>query len=67
MVERWFGEITQKRIRRGTFESVPALIEAIYQYIQNHNQNPKVFTWTASVERIMRKISISKEAFGTPH
>lgn len=67
MVERWFGEITQKRLRRGTFNSVPALIEAIHHYIQNHNQNPKVFVWTASVERIMKKISISKEALGTPH
>ncbi len=50
MVERWFREITDKRIRRGSFESVPVLIKAIKDYVENHNQNPKVFTWNASVK-----------------
>ena len=53
MVERWFREITDKRIRRGSFKNVPSLVTAIKQYIETHNQNPKVFTWTASVEQIM--------------
>ena len=57
MVERWFSEITSKRIRRGSFKNVKNLIMAIKQYIESHNQNPKVFVWTASVESIMRKIS----------
>lgn len=57
MVERWFGEITSKRIRRGSFKNVKELIMTINQYIESHNQNPKVFVWTASVESIMRKIS----------
>jgi len=57
MVERWFAEITSKRIRRGSFKNVKELIMAIKQYIESHNQNPKVFVWTASVENIMRKIS----------
>ena len=57
MVERWFSEITSKRIRRGSFKNVKELIMAIKQYIESHNQNPKVFVWTASVECIMRKIS----------
>ena len=48
MVERWFREITDKRIRRGTFKSVPDLIEAIKDYLENHNQNPRVFVWSAS-------------------
>src|SRR6266481_574906 len=43
MVERWFREITDRRIRRGSFQNVPDLIAAINQYIQTHNQNPKVF------------------------
>jgi len=67
MVERWFREITDKRLRRGTFESERALIQAIMNYIDNHNQNPKSFVWTASVEAIMRKISINKEALESPH
>ena len=57
MVERWFAEITSKRIRRGSFKNVKELIMVIKQYIESHNQNPKVFVWTASVESIMRKIS----------
>ena len=67
MVERWFREITDKRLRRGTFESERALINAINTYIANHNQNPKAFVWTASIESIMRKIEINKEALESPH
>lgn len=57
MVECWFSQITMKRIRRGSFKNVKELVKAIKQYIESHNQNPKVFVWTASVESIMRKIS----------
>lgn len=67
MVERWFGEITRKRIRRGSFKNVPELITTITQYIENHNQNPRVFIWSASVERIMSKITKCKEALDAPH
>ena len=41
LVERWFREITDKRIRRGVFRSVDQLIEAIVAYIENHNNDPK--------------------------
>ena len=57
MVERWFRDITTKRIRRGSFKNVKELIMIIKQYIEFNNQNPKVFVWTASVKSIMRKIS----------
>jgi len=57
LVERWFSEITLKRIRRGSFKNVKELIMVIKKYIESYNQNPKVFVWTASVESIMRKIS----------
>jgi len=67
MVERWFREITDKRIRRGSFKSVPDLIKAIMQYIETNNQNPHIFTWTATVERIMTKIAKCKEALVTLH
>lgn len=67
MVERWFREITDKRIRRGSFKNVPILISAINQYIETHNQNPKVFVWSASVEKIMTKISKCKEALNSLH
>ena len=67
LVERWFGEITDKRIRRGTFHNVRALIAAIKQYLDNHNQNPRVFVWSAPVERILAKIAKCKEALDAPH
>jgi transposase len=67
LVERWFREITDKRIRRGSFASVPELITAIREYLDNHNQNPRVFTWTASAERILAKVAKCKEALGTLH
>ncbi len=67
MVERWFRELTDKRIRRGVFRSVPELVAAIQGYVNHHNQNPKVFVWTASVERIMAKVAKCKEVLGTLH
>jgi transposase len=67
LVERWFREITDKRIRRGSFRNVPDLIRAIHEYIETHNQNPRVFVWSATVEKIMAKISKCKEALDAPH
>lgn len=67
LVERWFREITQKRLRRGSFKNVAALVATITEYIENHNQHPQVFVWSASVERIMTKIAKCQEALGTSH
>lgn len=67
MVERFFSEITEKRIRRGTFRSVPELAEAIQNYVDTHNDKPKAFKWTASAERIKEKISKLKEIYATGH
>ena len=67
MVERWFREITDKRIRRGSFTSVPELIAAITQYVECHNQNPKVFVWSAPVVSILAKLAKCKEALDAPH
>lgn len=57
LVERWFREITDKRIRRGVFHSVPDLIAAIMEYIEHHNDNPETFAWTAKAEVILEKIA----------
>ena len=67
MVERWFREITDKRIRRGIFRNVPELIAAIQEYLENHNQNPRIFTWTASAEHILAKVAKCKEALDALH
>jgi transposase len=56
MVERWFREIITKRIRRGVFHSVAMLEEAIQQFIDAHNDKPKPFVWTATLQEILPKI-----------
>jgi transposase len=56
LVERWFREITTKRIRRGVFRSVEQLIAAIRAYIDEHNSDPKPFVWTAKAEDILEKV-----------
>jgi transposase len=67
LVERWFGEITRKRIRRGSFKSVNELVEAINQYIRHNNENPKPFVWTKRVEEILEKVGRCKAATVTQH
>ena len=60
-IERWFAEITRKRIRRGTFRSVRDLTRAIQDYIRLYNQNPQPFQWVATASRIIRKVRKYKE------
>src|SRR2546425_10403011 len=67
LVERWFREITTKRIRRGVFHSVEDLVAAIDTYLRETNKNPKPFVWTASVETILAKIARCKAIFETLH
>ena len=57
MVERWFREITDKRLRRGTFTSVAQLVQAILDYIAQHNENPESFTWMAKADDILAKVA----------
>ena len=62
MVERFFRDITTKRIRRGVFPSVRALVAAIKDYIDEHNLAPKPFIWTAKASDILAKVSRAKAA-----
>ena len=55
-VERFFAEITEKRIRRGAFRSVPALEQAITEYLATHNADPKPFAWVADADAILDRI-----------
>jgi transposase len=57
LVERWFAEITNKRIRRGVFRSVKELEAAIREYIVVHNQDPKPFVWTRTADQILASIA----------
>ena len=57
LVERWFGELTSKRVRRGSFSSVEDLQKAIVDFLAAWNENPKPFVWTATVDSIQQKLS----------
>jgi len=57
LVERWFGELTSKRIRRGSFGSVEDLEKAIEEFLAAWNRKPKPFVWTATVDSIVAKLS----------
>lgn len=63
MVERWFREITTKRIRRDSFKSVVILEQAIQDYITAHNHDPKPLVWTADLKDILPKIARAHQAF----
>jgi transposase len=67
MVERWLGELTEKRVRRGTFRSVAELVRAIREYLDNYNKSPRIFVWTKDADMILGKIARCKEALVTPH
>jgi transposase len=62
LVERWFREITDKRIRRGVFRSVQQLTEAIRDYIDEHNDKPRPFVWTAKAQDILEKVRRARAA-----
>jgi transposase len=67
LVERWFRELTDNAIRRGVFRSVPDLIAAIEAFLAAHNDDPKPFVWTASVDAILEKVGRCKAILETVH
>jgi transposase len=66
-VERFFGRITEDRIRRGVFKSVAELEAAIQQYLDHHNADPKPFAWTASATAILEKVARGRHALESVH
>ena len=62
MVERFFRDISENRIKRDSFYSVADLEQAIAQYVEHHNKKPKPFIWTASASDILAKVTRAKAA-----
>jgi len=60
LIERWFRELTDKRLRRGVFRNVGQLIAAIKAFIAEHNEHPRSFVWTAKVDDIIAKVRRAK-------
>lgn len=65
LIERWFAELTNKRIRRGAFASVEDLVAAIEEFVEVHNTDSKPFVWTATVDKIIRKVNKCKVILNT--
>jgi len=61
LVERFFGVLTEKALKRGVFTSVRELEEAIHRFIDTHNEVPKPFTWTKTTEVILEKVNRARE------
>lgn len=62
MVERFFRDLTEHRLRRGVFHGVEELITAINAYVDNHNERPKPFIWTAKASDILEKVKRARTA-----
>lgn len=62
VIERWFREITDKCIRRGTFRNVDQLEAAIHEFLSQHNSSPKPYVWTAKADAILAKVARARAA-----
>lgn len=72
LVERWFKELTDKRLRRGRFTSVAELSEAVELWAEHWNRDPRPFVWTKTADEITAKVSRGRAALhqiksATPH
>jgi transposase len=67
LVERFFGELTQRQLKRLAVHSVDQLVEAINAYIENRNRAPKPFVWTATVQHILDKVAKAKQTLSSLH
>lgn len=56
-VERFFGLLTDRRIRRGNFATVRQLEKAIHEYVASHNEDPAPFQWTADADSILKNVA----------
>jgi transposase len=67
LVERFFGELTQRQLKRLAVTSVDQLIAAINAYIENRNRSPKPFVWTAAVQHILDNVAKAKRTLNSIH
>lgn len=61
MVERFFRDLTTKRLRRGVFHSVPELVAALEKYLDHYNKEPTLFVWTAKANDILMKVKRARK------
>jgi hypothetical protein len=66
LVERWFRDLTQRRLRRGTFRSVGELQEAILEYVEQHNDQTSGYRWKALPDDILAKVRRARAVLVSP-
>ena len=62
VIERFFRDLDDKRLRRGAFHSVPELIDAIMRYVEGHNEKPKPIVWRKTAKEIIEKVGRARIA-----
>jgi transposase len=62
VIERWFRDLTQRRLKHGVFRSVAQLEQAIHEYVDHHNAHPKSFVWTKKAKDILEKVARARKA-----
>ena len=67
MIERFFRDLSERCVRRGVFTSVKELDAAVKGYIEQHNQNPKPFIWTAKANDILAKVKRARRQLNKLH
>ena len=67
LVEAWFSQLSQKCLKRGTFGSVKALKDAIAEFVEIHNRNPRPYQWTTPVRDILTKVAACHAVLATDH
>jgi len=65
MVERFFRDISERRLRHGVFRSVDELVDAVTEYVAHHNKDPKPFIWTAKANDILEKVTRARKKLNT--
>ena len=67
-VERWFRDLTERRIRRGSFDSLRSLEKAIREYLEQNDREPRPFIWTADADLILGKVQrLCKHTYDSAH
>lgn len=61
MIERFFRDLSQNRLKRGAFRDIEELVVAVETYIERHNRKPKPFIWTASANDILQKVTRARK------
>ncbi len=67
IVERFFSELTERQLRRLAVNNVAELIDVITRYVDQRNKNPKPFTWTATAQKILKKVKKANDTLATVH